>query len=64
MIALLDNTVISNFSFVQRSDLVLAALGHTAAAMQEVFAEHTRGVLADMLNHGYRAPVKSVSELR
>ena len=44
MIALLDNTVISNFSFVQRPDLVRAALDGVVATVQEVFAEHTKGV--------------------
>ena len=44
MIALLDNTVISNFSFVQRPDLVQVALGDVAATVQEAFAEYITGV--------------------
>jgi predicted nucleic acid-binding protein len=44
MIALLDNTVISNFSFVRRPDLVQVALGHVAATVAEAFAEYVTGV--------------------
>ncbi len=43
MIALLDNTVISNFSFVQRPDLVQTALDNAVATVQEALAEHIKG---------------------
>lgn len=39
MITLLDNTVLSNFSHVERPDLVELALGETAATVEEVYAE-------------------------
>ncbi len=44
MIALLDNTVLSNFSSVKRPDLVHAALGETAATVEEAYAELQAGI--------------------
>lgn len=44
MIALLDNTVISNFSFVQRSDLVQAVLSDEVATVPAAMNEYKRGV--------------------
>ena len=44
MIALLDNTVLSNFSTVSRPDLIRLALGEAAAATQEAFAECQTGI--------------------
>lgn len=43
MIALLDNTVLSNFSTVARPDLVHLILGDTAAIVQEVQHELAAG---------------------
>lgn len=44
MIALLDNTVLSNFAVIRRPDLILLALGQEAATTQDVMAEHNMGV--------------------
>lgn len=44
MIALLDNTVLSNFSVVERADLVRRALGEDAATAQAVWDELQTGV--------------------
>lgn len=44
MIALLDNTVLSNFSTVERPDLVQLALGDTAATVEEAYAELQAGI--------------------
>ncbi len=44
MIALLDNTVLSNFSAVRRPDLVRLALGNQAATVEQVFAELQAGI--------------------
>jgi hypothetical protein len=44
VIALLDNTVLSNFSIVERADLVRLALGDEAATPQTVWDELQRGV--------------------
>ncbi len=44
MIALLDNTVLSNFAAVNRSDLIQLALGEVAATVEQVMEEHWRGV--------------------
>lgn len=44
MIALLDNTVLSNFSVVERADLVRRALGEDAATTQAVWDELQAGV--------------------
>jgi len=44
MIALLDNTVLSNFAVVRRPDLISLALGQGAATTQDVMAEHHMGV--------------------
>lgn len=44
MIALLDNTVLSNFSIVERADLVCLALGDEAATTQTVWDELHSGV--------------------
>ncbi|HQY94333.1 MAG: hypothetical protein WAU00_10835 [Caldilinea sp.] len=44
MIALLDNTVISNFSFIRRPDFVRLALGDAVATVQAAFDEYNRGV--------------------
>lgn len=49
MIALLDNTVISNFSFIRRSDLVQIALGGAVATVQAAFTEYIRGVQLNRL---------------
>ncbi|NOX63819.1 MAG: DUF3368 domain-containing protein [Chloroflexi bacterium] len=44
MIALLDNTVLSNFALVNRPDLIRRALGRSAATVQEVYQELQAGV--------------------
>jgi len=44
VIALLDNTVLSNFSAVERPDLVQTALGETAATVEEAYAELQAGI--------------------
>ena len=44
MIALLDNTVLSNFALVYRSELIRYALGDNAATVQEVYQELLTGV--------------------
>lgn len=44
MIALLDNTVLSNFALVGRPDLLGLAVGDTAAAVSEVLGEYQAGV--------------------
>jgi predicted nucleic acid-binding protein len=44
VIALLDNTVLSNFSIVERADLVRLALGDEAATTQTVWDELQSGV--------------------
>jgi predicted nucleic acid-binding protein len=44
VIALLDNTVLSNFSVVERADLVRRALGEDAATTQAVWDELQAGV--------------------
>jgi predicted nucleic acid-binding protein len=44
VIALLDNTVLSNFSVVERADLVRRALGEDAATTQAVWDELQTGV--------------------
>lgn len=75
MIALLDNTVISNFSFIRRSDLVQIALGGAVATVQAAFTEYIRGVKLNrlplcnwdwlpMIACGYRSPLRSLAELR
>lgn len=46
MIVLLDNTVLSNFSNIERPDLVHLALGETAATVNEAFTEYMAGVQA------------------
>jgi hypothetical protein len=43
-IVLLDNTVLSNFSAVQRPDLVRLAVGASASIVQEVLDELKEGV--------------------
>ncbi len=43
-IILLDNTVLSNFASIQRPDLVLLALGNSAATVEEVLDELEVGV--------------------
>lgn len=44
MTALLDNTVLSNFSTVERPNLVQLALGESAATVEEVYAELQAGI--------------------
>ena len=44
MIALLDNTVLSNFAIVARPELIRDALGDAAATVEETFAEFQTGV--------------------
>jgi len=44
VIALLDNTVLSNFSSVERPDLVQLALGEMAATVEEAYAELQAGI--------------------
>jgi len=44
VIALLDNTVLSNFSSIERPDLVQLALGGTAATVEEAYAELQAGI--------------------
>lgn len=44
MIALLDNTVMSNFAAVQRPDLLRVAFGDTLATPQQAFDELQAGV--------------------
>ncbi|RME59079.1 MAG: DUF3368 domain-containing protein [Caldilineae bacterium] len=44
VIALLDNTVLSNFAVVERSDLVQAALHEKCATLRQVLDEHQTGV--------------------
>ena len=44
MIALLDNTVLSNFTIVERPDLVRLALGKDAATSEAVWAELQAGI--------------------
>jgi len=44
VIALLDNTVLSNFSAVERPELVRLALGEVAATVEEVYAELQAGI--------------------
>ncbi len=44
MILLLDNTVLSNFALVGRSDLLRQTLGTTAATTAQVMAEFEAGV--------------------
>ena len=49
MIALLDNTVLSNFSVVERADLVRLALGEDAATTQAMWDELQSGVRKGMM---------------
>ncbi|MEW6363763.1 MAG: DUF3368 domain-containing protein [Acidobacteriota bacterium] len=44
MIALLDNTVLSNFAAIGRPDLIRAVLGEYAATVEEAFAELQAGI--------------------
>ena len=44
MITLLDNTVLSNFSLVGRTELIQQALGETAASTQQVMLEFQAGM--------------------
>ncbi len=44
MIVLLDNTVLSNFSSVERPDLVQLALGEMVATVEEAYAELQAGI--------------------
>lgn len=44
MISLLDNTVMSNFSAIQRPDLVQSLLGNAAATTDQAFAELQTGI--------------------
>lgn len=44
MIALLDNTVLSNFTAIERSDLVRVALGEDAATSEAAWAELQAGI--------------------
>jgi len=44
MIALLDNTVLSNFTLIKRADLVQLALGKNAAITQTVWDEFQAGI--------------------
>ena len=44
MIALLDNTVLSNFTAIERSDLVRVALGADAATSEAAWAELQAGI--------------------
>ena len=44
MIALLDNTVLSNFTLIERADLVQLALGENAATTQTVWDEFQTGI--------------------
>lgn len=44
MIALLDNTVLSNFTAVERSDLVRLALGDTVATTEAAWGELQAGI--------------------
>lgn len=44
MITLLDNTVLSNFALVGRTDLLSLALGRTGASVDEVIQEYELGV--------------------
>lgn len=44
MIALLDNTVLSNFAVIARPMLVWMALGEEAATVEEPFAELQAGI--------------------
>ncbi len=46
MTALLDNTVMSNFSTVQRPDLVQTLLGGAVATTEQAFAELQTGIVA------------------
>lgn len=49
MIALLDNTVLSNFAVVGRSDLIHRVLGEDAATVEAVWDEHQAGIRAGRL---------------
>lgn len=49
MIALLDNTVLSNFAVVRSPDLLRIALGDKSATPQQVFNELEAGVIAGKL---------------
>lgn len=49
MIALLDNTVMSNFAGVERHDLLRIAFGDTLATAQQAFDELEAGVRAGKL---------------
>lgn len=44
MIALLDNTVLSNFTLIKRADLVQLALGEDVATTQAVWDEFQAGI--------------------
>lgn len=44
MIALLDNTVLSNFTLIERAELVKLALGEDAATTQAVWTEFRTGI--------------------
>jgi predicted nucleic acid-binding protein len=44
VIALLDNTVMSNFAIVERPDLLVAAFGKELATPEQAFAELATGV--------------------
>jgi predicted nucleic acid-binding protein len=44
VITLLDNTVLSNFSSVERPELVRVALGERAATVEEAYAELQAGI--------------------
>jgi predicted nucleic acid-binding protein len=44
VIALLDNTVLSNFAVVERPDLLRTTFGGEAATPQQAFSELTAGV--------------------
>ena len=52
MIVLLDNTVLSNFSAIERPDLVRMALAEMAATVEEVYAELQVGIQCGKLPPG------------
>ena len=51
MIALLDNTVLSNFALVGRADLLHAVFANTASITEQVAAEFQAGVASGRLPH-------------
>lgn len=63
MIALLDNTVMSNFAVVQRPDLLRRAFGDTLATSQQAFAELKAGVRVGLLREEARRRGVSVPQL-